>query len=919
MSDPSPERWAAIRALFDAVAELPVDEQDAALDAAWRQLAGADRQLDAALRSEVRALLDADAAASGLDHSAPERAAELVIDADDMADASDTVSGAAFGPWQVEREIGRGGMGAVYRVARADGAYTQHAALKRLTHAGPGRAERFRQERQILARLDHPGIARLLDGGVTPPAPGHPDGTPYLVMEHVAGEPITRYADRRQLDVAARVRLFVQVCDALAYAHRHLVVHRDVKPSNVFVTEEEDTPHVKLLDFGVAKLLADDPDAGLTQTGLAHLTPEYAAPEQVEGGAITAATDVYALGVLLYELLAGQRPYEIPRPTLSSIVEVVCHTRPVAPSAVATGDRPRALRGDLDTIVMKALAKEPERRYRSALELGADLTRYLDGHPVEARSPTVGYRARRFVGRHRTLIGVALLALGIALSAVVVSARRVVAERDVARRAAADAAAVAEVQGEILEVLDPAFRAELDTSSQNARAPSITDVVDRALDKVERAYEENPAVLARSLATLGTTLFHRGEQIRADSLFARALELRRPLAQARDPVIWEALIGRGLVARRQGDYAAARAFFQEALEIEQAHPDVLENREKGTTELYLAGVLEDPSERERELLRTLTERKISLPAGDIGIAQAHNDLATYYFRNGDSQLAYAEFATAERIARGTFGDLHPAMSVIRTNMVFTLGRLARYVEAERLARMALDAAERGELGPARMGAMHHALSHPLLAQNRTEEAEREVRTALGFLNEAHGVDSPPTRAATKDHIILLMELGRVNEALETASHWEAVQRREEGRASAMPRITVAACLFANGQRAEAMERLEGVLREMEEGDMAPESRVDILHTAGDMLRASGEADRAEPMLREALDRSRSTLADTAWRVQRIRLSLGLALADLGRVEDARPHLDAIRGRFGHVGYPVPVEDPEAAMARIVGT
>ena len=903
MSDPTPERWSVIQAVFDAVVDLPADQQADALAAVCR-----DRQLNAELRAEVQALLDADALVSGLDRSAPERAAELVNEED--------AAGTAFGPWQVEREIGRGGMGAVYLVARADGAYTQHAALKRLTHAGPGRAERFRQERQILARLEHIGIARLLDGGVTPPAPGVPEGAPYLVMEYVEGTPITRYAEDHQLDVEARVRLFVQVCDALGHAHRHLIVHRDVKPSNVFVTEEDGQPCVKLLDFGVAKLIEADPDAGLTQTGLAHLTPEYAAPEQVEGGAITAATDVYALGVLLYELLAGQRPYEIPRPTLSSIVEVVCHTRPAVPSAVAVGDRPRALRGDLDTIVMKALEKEPERRYVSAIELGADLKRYLEGHPVVARAPTLAYRTRRFVRRHRTLFAVGLLALLIASSAVIVSARRVVEERDLARQAAADAEAVSEVQGELLEVLSPAFRAELDTSSQNARAPSIADVVNQTLDKVEAAYEENPAVLARSLATLASTLRLRGNDRRADSLFARALALRRPLAQPGDPVIWEALVGRGLIARRQGDDAAARAFFREALEIEQAHPEVV-GRTEGSTELYLAGVLEDTSERERSLLRTLAERRASLPEDDIGIAQAHNDLATYYFGKGDSRSAYAEFVIAERIAREQFGELHPAMSVIRTNMVFTLGRLARYAEAEQMARTALDAAQRGELGPGRIGAMHHALSHPLFALGRHEEAEREVRTALDHLNTAHGADTPATQAATKDHILMLSELGRVEEALEMASHWEAVQRQADGEASVAVRITVAGCLFANGDRAEAMERLEGALRDLEGADMAPETRVDMLHTAGEMMRETGAADRAEPMLRDALAGARSTLADGAWRVQRIRLSLGLTLAELGRVEEARPHLEAVHGRLGRVGYPVRVEDPDEEIRGIL--
>ncbi|GAB5535107.1 MAG: hypothetical protein Rubg2KO_13560 [Rubricoccaceae bacterium] len=907
MSDPSPARWSRIQAVFDAIVELPRPEQAAALDVACQTL---DHQLDAELRAEVQALLDADAAASGLDLSAPERAAELVTD-------DDTASGTAFGPWQVEREIGRGGMGAVYLVARADGAYTQHAALKRLTHAGPRHAERFRQERQILARLEHIGIARLLDGGVTPPAPGVPEGAPYLVMEYVEGEPLTRYADTHQLDVEARVRLFRHVCDALGYAHRHLVVHRDVKPSNVFVADDGGTPHVKLLDFGVAKLMEDDPHADLTQTGLAHLTPEYAAPEQVEGGPITAATDVYALGVLLYELLAGQRPYEIERPTLSSIVEVVCHTRPAAPSEVAEGDRPRELRGDLDTIVMKALAKESERRYASALELGADLGRYLDGHPVVARSPTVAYRARRFAGRHRAPLVAGAFALVVALAALTTAAVRVTQERDLAQQAAEEAEAIAEVQGDILEVLSPAFRAEMDTSSQDARAPSIIDVVDQTLDRVEAAYEENPAVLARSLATLASTLMERGNDLRADSLFTRAITLRRPLGRAGDPVLHQALLGRGLIARRRQDIDAARAFFSEALEIERAHPEVLGSDGDTSTELYLAGMLDDDAERERSLLRTLAERKASLPASDIGIAMAHNDLASHYFRKGESRSAYAEFTAAERVARQTLGDLHPSMSVIRSNIVFTLGRLGQYAEAEQIARRAIDAAERGELGPGRLGKMRHSLSHILFYQGRIEEAEREVRMALDLLNETHGPDTPATAAAEIDLILVLAELGRAEEALGRASHLEAVVRQSE-RDDAFIRVIVAGCLFATGDRAQAMERLEGALRDGEQADARPESRVSMYRTAGVMLRASGAPARAEPLLRDALGIARATNADNALGVQRLRFFLGLTLADLGRVDEARPHLEAVRGRLWRVGYPVVIEDPDAEIDLILG-
>jgi eukaryotic-like serine/threonine-protein kinase len=326
-------------------------------------------------------------------------------------------AGRLVGRYRLVRELGRGGMGSVYLAVRADEVYNQEVAVK-LVWPGPDAAwieQRFRQERRILAALNHPNIARLFDGGATE------DGWPYLVMEYVAGVPITQYCEEHKLSVTERLKLFRSVCAAVAHAHQHLVIHRDLKPPNILVTEDGD---VKLLDFGIAKLLTSDTgDASgpLTRTGLHLLTPEYSSPEQARGDEVTTASDVYSLGVLLYELLTGHRPYQFKSGAFGEIARVICEEEPERPSArmePADQSLSRNLRGDLDQIALKALRKEPENRYQSATQLSDDIQRHLGGEPVIARPATLRYRATKYVKRNKAFTAAAavfLLALSVGL------------------------------------------------------------------------------------------------------------------------------------------------------------------------------------------------------------------------------------------------------------------------------------------------------------------------------------------------------------------------------------------------------------------------------------------------------------------------------------------------------------------------
>lgn len=314
-----------------------------------------------------------------------------------------------IGPWTLVDRLGEGGMGVVYRARRSDGLYDREVALKLLAadpllSSGDKLSKRMAAERQILARLDHDGIARMYDGGVTE------EGLPYLALELVDGSTVTSYATEKSLSVPDRVRLFVRVCEAVSYAHRNLIVHRDIKPAHILVFDREGTtvPGIKLLDFGISTLLESTDDSGQTLfTAPAAMTPAYASPEQVARQPISTSSDIYSLGVVLYELLAGRRPYDLSGKTASEIERLVVEIDPPIPSSAATTEIGRALKGDLDTIVMKAIAKEPERRYASVDGLADDLQRFLDGEPVRARPSTAGYRLRKYVQRHRVGVGIA--------------------------------------------------------------------------------------------------------------------------------------------------------------------------------------------------------------------------------------------------------------------------------------------------------------------------------------------------------------------------------------------------------------------------------------------------------------------------------------------------------------------------------
>ena len=489
------ERWARAADLFSRATELSSTERDAFLT-----LECGD---DTALRREVDSLI-------AFDHTEDSGFGSGVRGA--VIDAAGTLDQAAverIGPYQLRDEIGRGGMGTVY-LADRDNDFTQRVAIKLVRgFMGQEALRRFRAERQILASLQHPGIARLLDGGTTD------EGAPYLVMEYVDGVPIDRYCDEHGLSIRERIELFCRVCDAVSAAHRSLVVHRDLKPSNILVTADG-TP--KLLDFGIAKLIEDDSaDIQATTPSMRVMTPHFASPEQVRGEPITTAADVYALGVLLYLLLSGKRPYEIQTRRPEEIERIVCTQEPPKPSAVADPKtrRARELRGDLDTIILTALQKEPSRRFASVDQFAEDLKRSLDGRPVIARPSTWTYRTRRFVRRHRAGVAIAAIfvitVIGFAI-ALAQSAAQARSERNAAER--------------VTSMLIQMFSGS-DPRSMRGNTITARELLDQGAEQIRIKLRDQPDVQARLLDALGAIYVGLGLPDRAQTVLHESMTARQ--------------------------------------------------------------------------------------------------------------------------------------------------------------------------------------------------------------------------------------------------------------------------------------------------------------------------------------------------------------------------------------------------------
>jgi serine/threonine-protein kinase len=624
-----------------------------------------------------------------------------------------------FGPYRILRSLGQGGMGEVFLAERADDQYRQLVAIKLVRRGLVSKAmqNRLRLERQILATLDHPNIARLLDGGTTA------DGVPYIIMEYIDGEPIDVYCDRNGLSLAERLRLFMTVCAAVHRAHQNLIVHRDLKPSNILVTKNGEP---KLLDFGIAKLLDERErmhTIALTQIDMRVMTPDHASPEQVLGQAITTASDIYVLGVLLYELLSGCKPFVMTGNRLAELEHAICEKDPTPPS-VAIGflakSNPaqaesiarargtsvaklrRELAGDLDNIVLMAMRKEPERRYSSAERLAADVNRHLQALPVVARPAEWTYRAGKFVRRNALLVGLSsvLLVALIAFSVVTyVQSQRVKHERDVANaereRAQLQqqrAEAVSSFLIDSFKVSDPSY----------ARGKEITarEILDNGAARIQTGLSKQPDLQATLLDTIGNVYLNLGMPGAALPLVERGLEIRRSLYGAEHTEVARSLGTLNRVLEAEGEFDRAEALARQALAMNEKLNGA-ESLEAADSWCQLGLVLYSRyqlQEAEKAFETCLRIRVTRLGKDSDLVAAPLDSLALIALDRRDYETAERLYRQAIEIDGRVHGEDHPQYIRHVHNLALALRDRGDTTEAEALFRQAIERWQR-VLGP----------------------------------------------------------------------------------------------------------------------------------------------------------------------------------------------------------------------------
>lgn len=873
------ERWLEIDRVFDAALDLPLAERADFL---------AERCADdAELLSRVSELLqDASEPDNRLD--SPE--AGLVRAALDLGDSDpergDLAPGDHLGRYQILGELGRGGMATVYDAERADGTFHQKVALK-LLRRGLDTDEivrRFLAERQILSGLEHTNIARLIDGGATD------DGRPYLVMERVSGEPITEWADRRGLSVGERLKLFSQVADAVQFAHQRLVIHRDLKPSNILVDE---SGTVKLLDFGIAKLLDDGPTAetdSLTRTGMRPLTPAYASPEQIRGGPVTTASDVYQLGGVLYELLSGRRPFEGRGPELESAI-TTGRTRP--PSEGVDAAARKVLRGDLDAIVLAALRVEPERRYASAADLNDDVRRYLAREPVRARPDSFSYRARRFAGRRPDMV-VALALMMTLLSGYVVtlvrSADRLEAERDRAQLETDKAQQVSAMLIDLFAANDP--------DATGGEEITAFDLLERGEESVDRLAGQ-PEVQAEMISVIGQMYMMLGRFDRAEPLFRRLVTDLEGAQAVPTVEVADAANRLGDLLQQTGRYAEADSLLLKSIDEARAVDDrALESN--GQHSIGFSLLAQGDYEGAEAAFRAGLEiRRELFEAPDLGIAHSLQGLAIAF----EEQERFEEAEATYLEALGMMEALDPEHTRMAT-MLSSLGRLyvgqGRVEEADSVLRASLQMA-RDRLGPTHvsLGLTLNELGMVSVRRGDMAQGEQYFRESLAIQERALGSAHPEVAVGLNNISYTLIEQGRLEDAL-------PLRRRTL-------EIALAAIGDSHGNTGQFAFNLGVLLERLDQPDEALvryEESVDILRRAlpdghfqtttslvalGDLLSREGRAAEGEPFLREALA-DRIALGAVPASIADIQSMLGASLAALGRGAEAREMLETgLRG------------------------
>ncbi len=760
-------RWERIQALFHEVADLPGSAQRAFLEVECRD--------DPALMAEVLGLLEEDARGDSLlDRNVAHVAGQVLEQGIPPA-----LLDQDFGPYRMKQVLGEGGMGVVYLAERED--LGSVAAIKILRDAwlSPDRRERFASEQRTLAQLNHPSIARLYDASTLP------DGTPWFVMEYVEGVPLTQFCEEHASSIPERLRLFRAVCEAVEHAHRHLIVHRDLKPSNILVKPDGS---VKLLDFGIAKQLDSlEGPVDRTRTGLRLMTPAYAAPEQILGEPVGIHTDIYTLGVVLYELLTGRLPFDLANRTPSEAETVIVEQRPERPSAAAKEKSvSRRAWADLDVLCLTAMHIEPQRRYRTVEALIRDIDHYLAGEPLEARPDTFGYRLGKYVRRNWRPVSAATASFIVVVGLVVFYTVRLATARNAA---VAEAARTQRIQH---------FMLNLFQGGEEAVGPAdslrVVTLVDRGVRDAQ-GLDGEPAVQAELYETLGSIYQKLGKLDRADSLLRAALDQRRSLFGSEDAEVAKSLVALGRLRVDQADYKEAERLIREGLEMSQrqlgpGHPAI------ANATLALGQALEE-SGRYDEGIKVL-EQAVRLRGAAGGLptselAASMRELANTHYYAGHLAVADSLDRLVLAMTRRLNGERHPLVAEDLINLGAVQQEWGHYQDAERYYRQALDITQ------AFYGPNHYKTAAGLTVLGRAlrfepqgnDEAQRLFQRALVIRERVFGRVHPQVASTLNELGGVALARGRFDEAEALARRVLAIYRTVYGRKHAFTGVGVA--------------------------------------------------------------------------------------------------------------------------------
>ena len=741
MKKVSPDQWIKIEALMDKALEMPIEKREEFV----RSEGGSD---EAIVDHVLKLLAASDHAGTFLESSSQSHLHDALAKMASVVkkDETENDEGRMVGPYRLVRKIGRGGMGQVYLAVRDDEAFKRYVALKVIRKGMDSEdiLKRFKVERHILASLTHPNIARLLDGGFTE------DGQSYFVMEYVDGEPIDKFCNEHRLSVEERLKLFEKVASAVHYAHQNLVVHRDLKPGNILVTTDGS---VKLLDFGIAKFL--NPDLSgytlpMTRTEIRVMTPEYASPEQVRGNSVTTASDVYQLGILLYELLTGHRPFTFETKARGEIEKIILEVPPEKPSTMISKietlqkttlnpetvshqrrtpfERLRKqLSGDLDHIVLMALRKETDRRYQSADQLLKDLENYRAGRPVMAQADTFQYRATRFIQRNQRMVLIGVFALLALITISIQSVRYAVDtshQRDLIALEAKKAEQVRDFLLELFEQANPEFNRGVD--------PTAYDLLKRGAENIMERLANQPAVQSEMLYTIGLVYADLGYYQEARPLMERSLQIEEELAgNGLTPGLAQSLYGMGYLEDELDEQNSAIALLQRSFDMRMAlfgQKDIrtAESLNDLTAAMYSSG--EYPNDTLLTLWNQVLDTRMELLEADHkDIIETLTNVATVYLDIDNLDLAESSYKQALEMTERSLSKSHPFYASIVYNYGTLLYDKGRYQESEELLQEALEARRRlfGDENDGVANAMNW-LGRAQLKQGKFVEAESNL-------------------------------------------------------------------------------------------------------------------------------------------------------------------------------------------------